>query len=106
MYPDSVLTVFHESAQVPGPLEAGDDRVVQAFLGGNGEFTEASGLRYVIEQVQATWYGELAYRWQGQQLAACSATPQPPCVTATSHLGVLTVEGGSGQRGLTLRIRH
>ncbi|MBI5536759.1 MAG: hypothetical protein HY898_28825 [Deltaproteobacteria bacterium] len=126
MYPESVLTVFHESQGVPGPTAAGDDRVVQAFLGDDGEFVEASGLRYAIEQVEATWYGELGFRWQGQGLGACAAVPQAPCVTATPHLGVLTVEGpgvaevmsgaavvarvriegGDAKRKLTVRIRH
>jgi alpha-glucosidase len=93
MLPETVMTVFHGSASVPGPAQAGDARVVRAFLGGDGEFLEASGLRYVVEQLEPTWYGELTFRWQGSALAICAATPQVPCVQSDAHVATLHLAG-------------
>jgi alpha-glucosidase (family GH31 glycosyl hydrolase) len=42
-YPDGVMTLTHGSASVPDASSVGDDRVVYAFLGASGGFTEAGG---------------------------------------------------------------
>jgi len=126
MYPDTVMTLFHGSASVPGPESVGEDRVVKVFLGANGAFDEGSGLYYEIEQVQGSWYGALTFQWQGTGLADCAVPPSAPCQTLAPHLASLQVqgpgvvdvlsgtaqvarihiEGGDTKRKLSVQIRH
>ena len=108
-YPDGVMTLTHESAAVPGPSSVGDDRIVYAFLGAAGAFTEAGGLRYSIDHL-ADAKGALALSWQDAALQACDAGKTAPCAEATedggiAHVtgpGTLTVKaGGAGAAKLT-----
>jgi len=93
-YPDGVMTLVHGSTAVPDASSVGDDRVVYAFLGANGAFTEAGGLSYqVTHQGNAT--GTLAMVWNGQALAGCDASNTPPCAAATAD-GATAYVTGSG----------
>jgi alpha-glucosidase (family GH31 glycosyl hydrolase) len=91
-YPDGVLTLTHGSAQVPDASSVGDDRVVYAFLGASGAFSEAGGLAYQLDHV-ADASGALALAWQGQALAACDASQTAPCVEATADGAIAHVSG-------------
>lgn len=90
MLPEGVMTVFRGSPAVPDPGSVGDDRVVRVFLGANGEFQEASGLRYELDQIATGWQGTLSFKWNGASLGPCG---QPPCVDAKAHLAKLSVTG-------------
>lgn len=123
MLPDGVMTVCHGSPAVPDPATVGEDRVVRVFLGANGAFQEASGLRYELEQVASGWQGTLSFTWNGTPLAACG---QAPCVDAGAHVARLLVKGpgtatvldgtkeiarvkvvgGAAARNIELQLRH
>ncbi len=91
-YPDGVMTLVHGSAAVPDASSVGDDRVVYAFLGADGAFTEAGGLTYQIaRQGQAT--GLLAMAWNGQPLPVCDGAATAPCCSATADGGTAYVTG-------------
>ncbi|APR77567.1 Alpha-glucosidase [Minicystis rosea] len=100
-FPDGVMTLTHGSPTVPDASSVGDDRVVYAFLGAAGSFTERGGLSYAIEHV-AEASGALALSWQGKALSACDAAKTAPCVEqtangATAHvLGPGTIEVSAG----------
>jgi alpha-glucosidase (family GH31 glycosyl hydrolase) len=79
-YPDGVMTLAKGSAEVPDASTVGDDRVVYAFLGDSGAFTEASGLAYALEHVAAAPPAALSVRWEGKDLAACASPAKAPCV--------------------------
>jgi alpha-glucosidase len=124
-YPDGLMTLVHESAEVPGPKSVGDDRVVYVFLGASGSFTEASGLAYSLEQT-APVSGALSFSAAGSPVPACADPVAAPCVEALAdrdlvHLtgpttltvtgasgGSATVkaEGGAADRSLTFVVRR
>lgn len=100
-YPPGVMTLVHGSAEVPGPSVVGDDRIVYAFLGASGTFSEAGGLTYAIDHLKEA-KGELTVSLGGKALAACDASLTPPCKEDTADgakvymtgAGALTVEAG------------
>lgn len=119
-YPDGVMTLVRGTPEVPDASSIGDDRVLYAFAGAGGSFTEAAGLSYTLEEV-ATNAG--APRWQGADLAACASPPVAPCVeesadAVTAHVigdGTLevpaanarvTADGGSAERRLVIVVRR
>lgn len=123
MLPDGVVTVFRGSPAVPDAASVGDDRVVRVFLGADGEFREASGLRYAVEQVAVTWQGPLTYFWNGVELGACGLAPCAQVQGSGARLSVIgpgtasvrqngaeiarvKVEGGSLQRRVELQVRE
>jgi alpha-glucosidase (family GH31 glycosyl hydrolase) len=81
-YPDGVMTLVRGSAEVPDPSSVGDARVVYAFLGASGQFTEAGGLGYAVEHAADAGDAPLSLRWEEKPLAACAAPPVAPCATA------------------------
>ena len=91
-YPEGVMTLVHGSAAVPDASSVGDDRVIYAFLGDSGAFTEASGLGYAIEH-RADAAGALSLSWQGLALAACDADKAAPCVEITGDGAIAHVTG-------------
>jgi sulfoquinovosidase len=125
-YPEGVMTLVHESASVPGPGSVGDDRVVYAFLGASGAFSEAHGLSYSIEHKADAAKATLAFSFGGSALGACDDSKTAPCAEATpdgaiAHVigaGVLTVKagtkevakleakGGSADRKIDWVVRH
>jgi alpha-glucosidase len=76
-YPDGVMTLVTE----PGP-----DRVVYAFAGADGSFTEVDGVGYALTST-GTASGAVTVTWDGTPLAACGPTPAAPC--AASDAGVV-----------------
>jgi hypothetical protein len=117
-YPDGVETLTVEPSSAAGAASVGDDRVVYAFAGAAGSFTEApdaGGLTYSLATAAAG-----TTTWNGVALAACSETPTPPCaVTVTGQVSAyvagpgtlvaggasLTATGGAATRNLTLVVR-
>jgi alpha-glucosidase len=117
-YPDGVQTLTREPSKVANAASVGDDRVVYAFAGATGSFTEApdaGGLSYALASGPAG-----ATTWNGASLAPCGATPAAPCaqsaagqVTAyvkgpgalVAEGATLTVTGGATTRNLTLIVR-
>lgn len=91
-YPDGVMTLVHPSQDVPGESAVGDDRVVYAFLGATGSFTEDAGLRYELTHL-ADASGALELGWRGTKLAACEASKAAPCMEATADGAVAYVTG-------------
>lgn len=128
-YPDGVQTLTKEFSSVPGAAAVGDNRIVYAFSGANGAFTEApdaGGLTYVLTSAAgAPTQGDVAATWNGVALAPCDSMAQAPCFMAEADRvvaygigpGVLDVsrggasvatldaEGGSATRALTLVVR-
>ncbi len=124
-YPPGVMTLVNASAEVPGPEGVGDDRVIYAFLGADGSFSEASGLRYAIVHRADASGDALTLTWGGAPLESCAASPEAPCAQpspdgATAHvrgtgrlelreaertLARLEIEGGHSQRRLTIVVR-
>ena len=82
-YPDGVMTLAHGSAVVPDASSVGDDRIVYAFLGASGAFTEDGGLGYELAS-QGGATGALAASWNGHAIAACGAAVTAPCLQATA----------------------
>jgi alpha-glucosidase (family GH31 glycosyl hydrolase) len=117
MFPDGVQTLMKEASSVAGYSTAGDDRVIHAFAGASGTFTESpdwGGLTYTLASAPSG-----ATTWNGASLAACAATPTPPCAASasgqvTAHVvgpgtlvaggASLVVAGGSATRNLTLQM--
>ena len=91
-FPDGVMTLTHGSPAVPDPSSVSDDRVVYAFLGAGGTFTEQGGLGYAIEHVPGAT-GALALTWQGAALSACDAAKTAPCVESTADGAIAHVTG-------------
>jgi hypothetical protein len=124
-YPDGVMTLAHGSPAVPDETLVGDDRVVYAFLGESGSFSEVSGLAYELTAL-GTGTGALTAGWSGKPLAACAAMPVAPCFAASADGGrafvtgpgtleisaggapiaKLAVTGGKAERRLTLALRR
>jgi alpha-glucosidase (family GH31 glycosyl hydrolase) len=122
-YPDGVETLTIEPSSAAGASSVGDDRVVYAFGGGAGSFTEAKGagdagtaLSYTLAAAPSAG----APTWNGAALAACGDGAAPPCATSAngtvtaSVIGPgtlvasgssLTVVGGAATRALTLVVR-
>jgi hypothetical protein len=116
-FPDGVQTLMKEPSSVAGYSTAGDDRVVYAFAGASGSFTESpdwGGLLYTLASAPAG-----GPTWNGASLGGCAATPAPPCATSTTRQvtayvvgpgtlvaggASLVVTGGSATRKLTLQI--
>ena len=117
-YPAGVETLTVEPSSAAGPASVGDDRIVYAFAGAAGSFTEApdaGGLSYGLKVAPVG-----ATTWNGTNLVACDATLTPPCAASTAgqvtaHVvgpgtlvaggASLTVAGGSSSRNLTLVVR-
>jgi hypothetical protein len=124
-YPDGVMTLAYGSASVPDATSVGDDRVVYAFLGASGAFTEASGLSYQLASTAAPG-GALGASWNGQPLSACDTNKTAPCLETNGDGGVahvvgpgtlavtaggqaaatLTAEGGAATRNLAWVLRR
>jgi hypothetical protein len=123
MFPSSVMTLVNESATVPGPSAAGDDRIVLVVLGANGTFTEEGGLTYGLTSDSVDTSGALTVRFGDEVLSECDATPIAPCFEAgagetivhvlgsgtveledgASQVSTLVLEGGSGSYELHIR---
>ncbi|MBK8259141.1 MAG: hypothetical protein IPK82_41600 [Polyangiaceae bacterium] len=122
--PDGVMTLVNSSPEVPGPESVGDSRVVYAFLGGEGSFTETGGLTYSLSQ-SGDLTGDLTFAWEGGAVGACADPVVAPCVesvadgytihaegsgnleiTSANGTGTLTIAGGAQDRLLTLVVRR
>ncbi len=117
MLPDGVETLTKEASSAAGVATVGDDRVVYAFAGASGSFTESpdwGGLTYALTSGTSG-----APTWNGVALGACAATPAAPCATTASGEvtayvvgsgtlvaggAKLVMGGGAATRKLTLRI--
>ena len=117
-YPAGVETLTIEPSSAAGASTVGDDRIVYAFAGAAGSFTEApdsGGLSYALATAASG-----APTWNGTPLLTCGATPVPPCATTATGLvtayvvgpGTLvaggasfTATGGSSTRNLTIVVR-
>jgi sulfoquinovosidase len=124
-FPDGVMTLVRGSAAVPDASLVGDSRIVYAFLGADGAFTETGGLAYTLASQPAAT-GTLAASWNGQALAACDTANTAPCVATTADgltahvtgpgtLGIssggaaaatLSAQGGSPARAVTWVVRR
>jgi alpha-glucosidase len=121
-FPDGVETLTEEPSSAPGAASVGDDRVVYAFSGAAGSFTEApdASASGTLTYTLATSASTGTVTWNGAPLTACGATPAAPCSAAvpgqvTAHVtgngalivpgATLRVVGGSAGRQLTLVIR-
>jgi alpha-glucosidase (family GH31 glycosyl hydrolase) len=89
---------------VVGREQIGADRELRAYLGADGSFEEAgSTYRLVFDHAPGS---PAAVAWRGAPLAACAATPMPPCGqvdgdtrSAVAHIsgdGELAVTDASG----------
>ncbi len=127
-YPAGVMTLVRESAEVPGPSVVGDDRVVYAFIGADGAFTEENGFTYALSsEPELTGEATVVYL-QGNdetELESCGEPVVAPCVETTdtelvahvtgagslvvrqgsADIAELVVAGGSDTRALTVRFR-
>jgi alpha-glucosidase len=117
-YPSGVQTLTIEPSNAAGAGTVGDDRIVYAFAGASGSFTEApdsGGLSYTLAVVSAG-----GPTWNGSPLASCAATPVAPCATSganqvTAYVAgpgtllaggaQLVATGGAATRNLTLIVR-
>jgi hypothetical protein len=117
-YPDGVETLTKETSTAAGPATVGDDRVVYAFAGASGSFTEApdsGGLSYALSTAPTG-----SPTWKGASLATCNAAHTPPCATTAAGLitayvvgpgtlvaggASLAVTGGAATRKLTVLVR-
>jgi alpha-glucosidase (family GH31 glycosyl hydrolase) len=119
-YPDGVETLTVEPSEVAGADRVGDDRIVLAFTGASGSFTEASDAGYVGLSYSMVAAAAGPVTWNGAALGACGATPVAPCATTapgvtTAYVvgrGVLvaggsaiTAAGGDPLRNLTFVVR-
>ena len=91
-YPDGVMTLVHGSAVVPDASSVGDDRIVYAFLGASGAFTEDGGLGYQLD-AHGSAAGALAASWNGAALPACGAAAKAPCLKVTADGATAHVVG-------------
>jgi hypothetical protein len=91
-YPDGVMTLVRPVPGVPDASSVGDDRVVYAFLGADGGFTEDGGLGYRSTYV-ADATGALSLSWGGLALAACDAGKTAPCMEDTKDGAIAHVTG-------------
>lgn len=122
MLPDTVRTVLPSAVGVTRVEDAGDDRVLFVALGPDASFVERGGLRYALTNANGRDAAAFAAAtWNGAALAACPATPAPPCVLASASRtkafvtgpGVLegaggarvVVEGGAATRALVVDLR-
>jgi alpha-glucosidase (family GH31 glycosyl hydrolase) len=128
MLPDGVDTLVREPSNVRGLASVKDDRVVVAFAGASGAFTEiaeSGALGYTLESAVTAATGAATATWNGAPLGACAATAVAPCVviaggTVTAHVtgpgalrvtrgadvvATLTAASGRADRKLTLTIR-
>jgi alpha-glucosidase (family GH31 glycosyl hydrolase) len=126
MLPDGVMTLANESSAVPGQKAAGDDRVVVVFLGADGSFTEAGGMKYAVKGCGCGGAPD-SFEWNGEKLPECTGALMLGCfersgshrvkvyVEGTGSLKVLaasiiiaeiTAEGGSGSREITFDVRY
>jgi alpha-glucosidase len=117
-YPDGVQTLTIEPSSAAPASSVGDDRVVNAFAGGTGSFTESPDAGALSYAMSAGASGVAT--WNGQMLVACDAAMTAPCAaTASGQVtayvvgpgklvaegATLTVAGGSATRKLTLVVR-
>jgi hypothetical protein len=65
MLPDGVMTAVSGTPDVPDVASVGDDRVLDAFLGGDGSFAEATGLSYAVARLAGDPGGDAAVRVAG-----------------------------------------
>ncbi len=119
-FPDGVQTLTREPSSAPGASSAAQDRVVYAFAGAPGRFTEApdsGGLSYALAVAPPT----ATTSWNGAPLPACDANLDAPCVetgpgpikahvtgpgTLSTGGATLTASGGDATRKLTLVVRR
>jgi hypothetical protein len=119
-YPEGVETLTVEPSQVAGAGSVGDDRIVLAFTGASGSFTEAADPGYVGLSYSMVAAPAGPVTWNGAALAACTTTPAAACATTapgvvTAYVvgrGVLvaggsaiTASGGDPLRNLTFVVR-
>jgi alpha-glucosidase (family GH31 glycosyl hydrolase) len=98
-YPDGVMTLVRGSAAVPDASTVGDDRILHAFLGADGSFSEAGGLAYQLVH-EGDAGGVLAATWNGLPLAACDASDTAPCLASTGD-GATAYTTGPGELDVT-----
>jgi hypothetical protein len=85
MYPDGVMTLVTE----PAP-----DRVVAAFAGASGAFTEIDGVTYALTSAPTSVGGTPgAATWNGAPLSACATAPTTPCVMTSPNVVQAYVRG-------------
>ncbi len=131
LFPDGVMTLDHGSAAVPDASAVGDDRIVRAFLGEAGSFTEASGLSYALEVLAPASDAPVVATFTPDggapvALAACASPAIAPCqeeVAGETVLHVLgpgsatlsqsgadvarlSIVGGDAARDVTVRVAH
>ena len=82
-FPDGVMTLVGEPT---------GDRVVYAFAGADGSFSESVGPSYVLTSTGSAT-GTVAATWNSAPLAACSADPAPPCVVFDTGVARAFVSG-------------
>jgi alpha-glucosidase len=123
-YPPGVETLTVEPSSAAGAATVADDRIVFAFAGAAGSFSEApepgdagagASLSYALAVAPAG-----TTTWNGTPLATCASTPSAPCASAapgqwTAHVtgpgtlvagsASLTATGGAPARNLTLVVR-
>jgi len=117
-YPDGVETLTIEPSTAAAAASVADDRIVYAFAGGTGSFTEApdaGGLSYTLASAPPG-----GPTWNGSALPACDAILTPPCAVSatgqvTAHVvgpgslvaegATLTANGGASTRSLTFIVR-
>lgn len=118
MFPDGVMTVVNGSAKVPDDKQVKDDRIVRAFFGAAGSFTEALGLGYTLEHVgDGLDACTPAFTWDGNAVTptASSAGTRELHVVGSGVLEAscagavkeqLRASGGAADRKLTLLVRY
>ena len=126
-YPAGVETLTVEPSSAAGASTVGDDRIVYAFAGAAGAFSEAppsagdAATATPLSYTLATAPSGGATTWNGTTLAVCGATPPTaPCASSASGIvtayvagpgtlvaggASLTATGGSATRALTLVLR-
>jgi alpha-glucosidase len=81
-FPDGVETLVREPSSAKGAASVGGDRVVLAFAGANGSFTERDGLRVELTSgpVDAPASATPVATFGGPPLPACAPAPAAPCL--------------------------
>jgi len=94
-YPDGVMSLVGEPT---------GDRVVYAFAGADGSFSESNGPSYAMKSTGApgSVMGAVQATWNQSPLAACGSTPTAPCVVFTASNGNVAQAYVTGSGTLSL----
>lgn len=88
-YPAGVETLVKEPSSAPSAAFAGESRVLFAFAGANGSFTEASGPSYTLTSGATSADGAPPATWANAPLPACDAAFTAPCFETGTAAGTL-----------------